>query len=307
MAPKRIAIIGGGCGGVAAAFWLTAGPLRGLYDVTLYSQGWRLGGKGASGRGPAPHHRIEEHGLHLWLGCYHRAFQLMRLAYAELEGRSAFSGLADAFLPLSGFDLGGYAPGREGRAAAPWRMRLPVSGAFPGTGAAPIAALLRERVGGLFKRRALGGRGAAGGHWRPRLHPLRAVSRLAVMAGLGAVFLKGLVVDVLRGPGDFACRIETLDDEDFRGWLARHGAGRWLRDSAPVRGIYDLAFAYPGGDCSQPGALAAGSTIGLILQMAGYRGAPLFKMASRAWGTPSSRRSTACSRRAASPSPCSTG
>ncbi len=280
MAPRRIAIIGGGCGGVAAAFWLTAGPLRGLYDVTLYSQGWRLGGKGASGRGPAPDHRIEEHGLHLWLGCYHRAFQLMRLAYAELEGRSAFSGLADAFLPLSGFDLGGYAPGREGRAAAPWRMRLPVSGAFPGTGAAPITALLKERVVGLFKRRALGGHGAAAGHWRPRFHPVRAISRLAVMAGLGAVFLKGLISDVLLGAGDFASRIEALDDEDFRGWLARHGAGRWLRDSAPVRGIYDLAFAYPGGDCSQPGALAAGSTIGLILQMAGYRGAPLFKMAS---------------------------
>jgi len=278
--PKRIAIIGGGCGGVAAAFWLTAGPLRGLYDVTLYSQGWRLGGKGASGRGPAPDHRIEEHGLHLWLGCYHRAFQLMRLCYAEMNGRSPFSGLADAFLPLSGFDLGGFEPGRSGRAAPPWRMRAPVSAAFPGAGPTSLFTLLAERVGGVFKRRDLGGRGVEAGHWRPRFHPLRGLSRLAVMAGLTAVFVKGLVSDILLRGGDFNSRIAALDEEDFRDWLARHGAGRRLRDSPPVRGIYDLAFAYPRGDCGQPGALAAGSTIGLVLMMAGYRGAPLFKMAS---------------------------
>ncbi len=280
MAPKKIAIVGGGCGGVAAAFWLTAEPLRGLYEVTLYSQGWRLGGKGASGRSPAPDHRIEEHGLHLWLGCYHRAFQLMRLCYAELDGRSSFSGLADAFLPLSGFDLGGFEPGRAGRAPPPWRLRMPVSGAFPGSGPASPFTLLAERVSGMFGKRDLGGRGVAGGRWRPGFHLLRGLSRLAVMAGLGAVFLKGLAADVLLRPGGFEERIAALEDEDFRDWLARHGAGRWLRDCAPVRGIYDLAFAYPEGDCGRPGALAAGSTIGLILQMAGYRGAPLFKMAS---------------------------
>jgi hypothetical protein len=71
------------------------------------------------------------------------------------------------------------------------------------------------------------------------------------------VFVKGLISDVLRGPGDFDSRIAALDEEDFRDWLARHGAGRWLRDSPPVRGIYDLAFAYPDGDCGHPGASAA--------------------------------------------------
>jgi len=100
------------------------------------------------------------------------------------------------------------------------------------------------------------------------------------MAGLTAVFLKGLAADVLFAPGDFDTCIAALEEEDFRDWLARHGAGPSLRDCAPVRGIYDLAFAYPGGDCGQPGALAAGSTIGLILGLAAYRGAPLFKMAS---------------------------
>ena len=47
-----------------------------------------------------------------------------------------------------------------------------------------------------------------------------------------------------------------------------------------MRSIYDLAFAYPNGDCDRPGELAAGSTVGLILELLCYRGAPLFKMAS---------------------------
>lgn len=52
------------------------------YDITLYQMGWRLGGKGASSRGI--NGRIEEHGLHLWLGFYENAFALMRDCYAEL-------------------------------------------------------------------------------------------------------------------------------------------------------------------------------------------------------------------------------
>ncbi len=78
-----MAIVGGGCAGVTAAFELSRPEHRGRYDVTLYQLGWRLGGKGASGRGPAD--RIEEHGLHLWMGFYENAFRLMRECYQELE------------------------------------------------------------------------------------------------------------------------------------------------------------------------------------------------------------------------------
>jgi uncharacterized protein with NAD-binding domain and iron-sulfur cluster len=45
--------------------------------------GWRIGGKGASGRGI--NGRIEEHGIHLWLGFYDNAFRTLRECYAELE------------------------------------------------------------------------------------------------------------------------------------------------------------------------------------------------------------------------------
>ena len=54
------------------------GMARDRYDVTVYQPGWRLGGKGASGRGPAD--RVEEHGLHVWMGFYENAFALMRRA-----------------------------------------------------------------------------------------------------------------------------------------------------------------------------------------------------------------------------------
>src|SRR5690349_8697333 len=84
--PIKVAIIGGGCASIAAAFELTRPSHKGAYRVTIYQLGWRLGGKGASGRGPAG--RIEEHGLHVWLGCYENAFRLLRECYDELRSKA---------------------------------------------------------------------------------------------------------------------------------------------------------------------------------------------------------------------------
>lgn len=98
--PIEVAVVGGGCAGLAAAFELTRPEHRGRYHVTVYQLGWRLGGKGASGRGPAD--RIEEHGLHVWMGFYENAFRLMRECYAELDRDPAACRIAtwrDAFVP----------------------------------------------------------------------------------------------------------------------------------------------------------------------------------------------------------------
>ena len=66
---QKIAILGGGMAALAAAFELTGQPdWKEKYEVTVYQLGWRLGGKGASSRGK--YGRIEEHGLHVWLGSY---------------------------------------------------------------------------------------------------------------------------------------------------------------------------------------------------------------------------------------------
>ena len=82
---ERVVILGGGVGGITTAFALTQPELRGRFDVTVYQLGWRLGGKGASGRNPLEHQRIEEHGLHIWLGFYYNAFACMKQCYQELK------------------------------------------------------------------------------------------------------------------------------------------------------------------------------------------------------------------------------
>lgn len=83
---QKIAILGGGVSSITAALELTAQPdWQQKYDITLYQLGWRLGGKGASGRNAKHDQRIEEHGLHIWLGFYENAFKLIREVYKEAD------------------------------------------------------------------------------------------------------------------------------------------------------------------------------------------------------------------------------
>ncbi len=106
---KKIAILGGGLGSMTAAFWLTEKPgWQNDYEITVYQLGWRLGGKGASGRDTRPGygHRILEHGLHIWLGFYDNAFFTMRQMQAGLAALPAppvqtFSSIDTAFTPQS--------------------------------------------------------------------------------------------------------------------------------------------------------------------------------------------------------------
>ena len=82
----RILAIGGGVGTITALFALTRLPdWQDRFDITVYQLGWRLGGKGASGRNAAHGERIEEHGLHVWGGFYDNAFRNLRDCYGELQ------------------------------------------------------------------------------------------------------------------------------------------------------------------------------------------------------------------------------
>jgi len=82
---QKIAILGGGIGGISAAFALTDEPgWQDKYEITVYQMGWRLGGKCASGRDKNYGERILEHGLHIWLGFYENAFRAIRKCYEEL-------------------------------------------------------------------------------------------------------------------------------------------------------------------------------------------------------------------------------
>lgn len=86
MAKQKILIIGGGMSGMATAFGITSAPnWQQNFEVTVLQLGWRLGGKGASGRNASLNQRIEEHGLHVWGGFYENAFRVMRACYLELN------------------------------------------------------------------------------------------------------------------------------------------------------------------------------------------------------------------------------
>jgi uncharacterized protein with NAD-binding domain and iron-sulfur cluster len=101
---QRIAVLGGGIGALSAAFYITEQPgCADKYEITVYQQGWRLGGKCASGHDMREGygHRIYEHGLHIFGGFYYQAFDLLRRAYKVLDRPSGHPNqdVWDAFTP----------------------------------------------------------------------------------------------------------------------------------------------------------------------------------------------------------------
>jgi uncharacterized protein with NAD-binding domain and iron-sulfur cluster len=134
---QKVAILGGGAGSLAAAFYLTDQPgWQERYEVTVYQQGWRLGGKGASGRNARLGQRIEEHGLHIWCGFYANAFAMIRKVYDGLE-RTPGTPLAtwdEAFRPQDYISLAE----QVGQRWVPWQFVLPRRPGEPGTGSEPV-------------------------------------------------------------------------------------------------------------------------------------------------------------------------
>jgi uncharacterized protein with NAD-binding domain and iron-sulfur cluster len=138
----KVAIIGGGCAGLAAAWHLTR-PEAGHaeeYDVTVYERSWRLGGKAASGRDQ--YGRIREHGIHIWLGFYENAFRMMRECYGVVEAKKwgPHCDDPDAVLPHGSFDdaffiephVGVASRSRDGGWKV-WTGYLPSTDGLPGT------------------------------------------------------------------------------------------------------------------------------------------------------------------------------
>ncbi|WP_163999445.1 NAD(P)-binding protein [Pyxidicoccus caerfyrddinensis] len=352
--PIEVAIIGGGCAGVSAAFELTRPEHQGRYHVTMYQLGWRLGGKGASGRGPAD--RIQEHGLHLWMGFYENAFRLMRECYAELRRDPATCPIADwrdAFTPDPFNGVADYSP--SGR-WLPWKVHLPPFEGLPGE---PGATLPRWTVGEYLARAlellrtllsaiqapgsppsASGAEasGSAPGVGSPEalLESMARLLKLGGFASLAAVVealnllevalgtlrrypmelllrfhdmvassLRGLmeqqvaaddelrrlweiadlVLAVVRGALRFRLLadprgFDAIDDYDCREWLRLNGASERSINSAFIRALYDLAFAYEDGDARRPRIAAGQALRGALRAFFTYRGAFFWKMRS---------------------------
>lgn len=303
---RRVAILGGGMAGLAAA-WGLSDPDGERAEVTVYQRGWRLGGKGASSRGPSG--RIEEHGLHVWLGFYDNAFRLLRSCYGELDRprvdpECSIQGWRDAFFPASTIGLG-----RTGEADSPlWLAQFPENDRLPGgaSGTDELTATdFLERGLALLGRfgvsldpsstaapratltsssthPALALRGATPGAEllqgaRTGLRALAgsnvASRRSAELVELLGTMLRGIVADRLTVRG-----YSSVDHLDLREWLARHGASQAAIDSPIVRGHYDLSFAYEAGDVNRP-RFPAGLALHLTMRMfLDYKGALFWKM-----------------------------
>jgi uncharacterized protein with NAD-binding domain and iron-sulfur cluster len=345
--PIKVAVIGGGCASMAAAFELTRPEHNGRFELTVYQTGWRLGGKGASGRGPAG--RIEEHGLHIWLGYYENAFKLLRECYAELGAGAPESRLQDwrdAFFPDPHIAIS--EPRRRGDGWAHLTTHFPPADGLPGDPPADDPLSLRNYVirsaillrtllvgietispsdrnaslaEGLGSPAAMAERAAfllrygflataaaavealavveAGLKMTPKLPAgvlLRLVEAIAVnvktkverwVAANDEVRRRWEIVDlvlaVLVGVMRFGLLtdprgLDAINHFDCREWLRMNGASEHALNSAFLRGLYDLVFAYEAGDPSRP-RLAAGDALrGGFRMFYTYRGSFFWKM-----------------------------
>ncbi len=129
-------ILGGGPSGLSTAFNLTSPTQnpdwRERYNVVVHQLGWRLGGKGATGRDESMACRVEEHGIHMFGSMYSNALHLMNEALAELDdGRTM-----ETEFPPSNFQLAtdfykgrwhGFESGLPHNDDVPWEVAGPVA------------------------------------------------------------------------------------------------------------------------------------------------------------------------------------
>lgn len=328
---RRVAVLGGGVGGLTAAFELTRPDLPVKFEVTVYQLGWRLGGKGASGRGMDRGARIEEHGLHVWFGFYENAFRLMKEVYVALARppEAPLATVGAAFRPcpkIVSYDrfAGRWHahpvtfPEHEGN---PWdphpnvnvlriasRVLTQATSAFDALVAAESAPAAEARV--LLEQARCAAEELA---TQESVELEAAQARLGIVAGflkeaadtLSRVWEESLTGTGLRprlrliyttldafaaaargivDDGVLSEGFEVINGEDWACWLRRHGASAQTVGDDPtewapaVRGIYDVAFAFPRGDVTHPDA-AAGTAMDNLLKLVGrYRGHVAYKM-----------------------------
>jgi len=181
----NIAILGGGVGAMAAAFALSDPKLGGRYKITVYQMGWRLGGKGASGRNALAGERIEEHGLHGWFGFYDNAFAMMRACYRELKAAGELTNWPAGDEMFWGFEPQHHVLLQERGADGTWTPRpitFPPLAGLPGDNASrvqgePIAPLL-----GWLASELGGEQAVLGGGSRKGTEVRRLAKRFAVLA-----------------------------------------------------------------------------------------------------------------------------
>ena len=244
--PTRVAIIGGGCAAITTAFELSRPELGGRFDVTIYQLGWRLGGKGASGRGLSG--RIEEHGLHFWLGFYENAFRLLRECYAELAANPGvfdFGDWRDAFLTDSTIGLSAHS---ADHGWYNWSACFPPRPGLPGDPVPAEALSVQDYLGNVLALLAaliesVDSRAAVRSEIDPASSPFRADSVIGDPQGILAA-IRDLVSGafsvsaalIVEAIAVFQAGIRVLPPAlsnpllDLAAWIA-HGLRDWLEKS----------------------------------------------------------------------------
>ena len=342
---QRVAILGGGLAGLTTAFHLSAPEMQGRFAVTVYQLGWRLGGKCATGRNAEVSDRIQEHGLHVFMGQYQNAFAMVQALYAEAK-QPPFPTWREAFTQQPSMTLMENVDG----AWVPWVIDPPVFPGTPGidpppslfarliqmlewivhqlegdhawafaakkqTSPSPLRRLI-DRIVRFFTgaaedvaihfgrdllRVAIGLLKALSAE--PREHPPRDHQHLAsvielfrdwlereiahllasnaelrhffILADLGLANLVGGLRDGLLT--DPAANLAAVNRLDYKQWLRSHGAHEITVESALVRSLYDLIFAYPEGDWQGDGNVEAGTMFVSLTQTMRYQGSIVWK------------------------------
>lgn len=342
MTAQRVAILGGGLGGLVTALNLTAPEQQGRYSVTIYQLGWRLGGKCATGRNADIHDRIQEHGLHVFMGQYENAFHMVQGLYRE-AAHPPFADWREGFTQQSSMTLMEEVDGQW----LPWVIDATVFPGTPGIDAPPdlwqrmiqilewidhhtahthaptflpdVQArhrswwrrLLARMLGEVEEAAQTLGRDVVRGaiglvraldpdsanhqlrHHAELAGALEAVRRWMghrvagklvrdtglrrfwILAELALSSLIGGLRDGLLL--DPAANLERVNTLDYKAWLRSHGAGEIAVESALVRSLYDLIFAYPEGDWQGDGNVEAGTMFVSLMNTACYQGSLIWK------------------------------
>jgi uncharacterized protein with NAD-binding domain and iron-sulfur cluster len=308
--PQKVAILGGGIAALSTAFELTSQPgWQDRFDITMYQLGWRLGGKCATGRGP--NDRIQEHGIHGFLGCYYNALPMMREVYEALgrkKGEQPLATFDEAFKPESFVLMWEFIDNNWKQ----WPFTAPTNDHSPADPSSLtkvtdwVHALVRF-VHQIFDdniHKITGDNPIAKEMGKGLMHLLDKAIKGALELGAGLIELldnawewlsehlgdrftdnddlrriyivSNFLLAIVKGTikDDIASKgFDSIDDMNFADWLKKHGASNMTVSSALSLNTTNLSYQYPNGDTTRTATMAAGAYLHWTLRSFAYMGA----------------------------------
>jgi len=332
MSKAKIAIVGAGPAGLSTAFFLTDPSTNpgwaDRYEVDIYQLGWRVGGKGATGRNIDACERVQEHGIHVFGNMYFNSLRMMQSCYQELawDEHDRYRTMDEAFQPSTltlmtdYFDATWHRdverfPDNRGR---PWLSNV---WPLPHGITVEVLNLVSHRLSRMIEWRDHPNAG-----WLHRI--IESVDRLAgdeltriatavsdriiqeeqageqnlaehaevlnlladavalakrlseadpSNAALRATFLNiDLAVTTLRGiiDDDLVVKgIDSIDGENYREWLERHGASATTLASGAPQVYPNTALSYEYGDTTAIPSMSAMAFVSFFLRQVLGKGA----------------------------------